>query len=453
MSARGQDSPRVDRTRTRWSASGGLWAAVCVFGALLAAPSVAVAQASTVLVATVDGPITPVVAQHLIDGVDEASAGGHQALLVELDTPGGLDTSMRQIIKAFLAADTPVIVYVSPPGGRAASAGALITFSAHLAAMAPGTTIGAATPVNAETGETASDKVINDAAAFAESVARQRGRNVDFAVATVRQGRAVTADEAVRIGAVDLIADDRAALLAAIDGRTVTVAEGGQVTLDTAGARTVDYEMGLLRQLLALIADPNLAFLFLSIGTLALIYELATPGMGLGGVTGAILLILGFFALSVLPVNAAGIALLVLAGALFAAEVFTPGIGVFATGGTVALLVSGLFLFEDDAVRVNPGVLLPTALVVGGGSLLAGRLAWRARKNPPLSGLQTLLGATATVNAAAGNTGRIRVQGAWWNVRSADADLHDGQPVRVTDVQGLTLKVEPANDRKDPDVL
>jgi membrane-bound serine protease (ClpP class) len=452
MSARGLDSRRVDRPLTTRAVFGGLWAAVCVFGALLAAPGVAVAQASTVLVTTVDGPITPVVAQHLIDGVEETAAGGHQALLVELDTPGGLDTSMRQIIKAFLAANTPVIVYVTPPGGRAASAGALITFSAHLAVMAPGTTIGAATPVNAETGETASDKVINDAAAFAESVARQRGRNLDFAVATVREGRAVTADEAVRIGAVDLIADDRAGLLAAVDGRTVTVAGGGQVTLDTADARTVDYEMGLLRQLLAVIADPNLAFLFLSIGTLALIYELATPGMGLGGVTGAILLILGFFALSVLPVNVAGIALLVLAGALFAAEVFTPGVGVFATGGAITLLVSGLFLFEDDAVRVNPAVLLPTALVVGGGTVLAGRLAWRARKNPPLSGPQTLLGAVATVNAAAGTTGRIRVEGAWWNARSPDSDLHDGQTVRVLEVQGLTLMVEPAEDREDPDV-
>ncbi|MEJ3746991.1 nodulation protein NfeD [Actinomycetes bacterium KLBMP 9797] len=451
MSARGPGSRRVDRGAATWTALSSLWTAIWILAALLAAPA-AVARSSTVLVATVDGPITPVVAQHLTDGVEEASARGYQALLVEIDTPGGLDTSMRQIIKAFLAADTPVIVYITPPGGRAASAGALITFSAHIAGMAPGTTIGAATPVNAETGETASDKVINDAAAFAESVARQRDRNVDFAVATVREGRSVTADEAARIDAVDLIAADRAALLAAVDGHTITLAGGKQATLDTAGARTVEYEMGLLRQLLALIADPNLAFLFISIGTLAVIYELATPGMGLGGVTGAILLVLGFFALSVLPVNVAGIALLVLAAALFTAEVFTPGVGVFATGGAIALLMSGLFLFEDDAVRVNPAVLLPTALVVGGGSLLAGRLAWRARKNPPLSGPHTLLGATAVVNAATGRTGRVRLQGAWWNARSPGTDLHDGQTVRVTDVRGLTLFVEPADATEDPDV-
>jgi membrane-bound serine protease (ClpP class) len=428
---------------------GGLLAAIWVIVGMLA-PGAAAAASTTVLVARVDGPITPVVAEYLIDGVREAATGGHRALLVELDTPGGLDTSMRDIIQAFLAAETPVIVYVTPAGGRAASAGALITFSAHVAAMTPGTTIGAATPVNAETGETASDKVINDAAAFAESIARQRGRDTDFAVATVRQGRAVTAEEAHRLGAVDLLATDRAALLAALHGRTITLAGGRQVTLDTAAAGAVNHDMGLLRRLLALIADPNLAFLFLSIGTLAVIYELATPGMGLGGVTGAILLILGFFALSVLPVNVAGVALLVLAAALFAAEVFTPGIGVFAAGGTIALVVADLFLFDDASVRVDPAVLLPTAAVVGGGSLLAGRLAWRARRAPPVSGPRTLLGATATVSAAAGDTARIRLEGAWWNARSPGGALHDGQTVRVVDRHGLTLIVQPTDTTEDP---
>ena len=265
----------VERRRT-WTRGSLLLAAVWVLVGVLA-PGAAAASA-TVLVARVDGPITPVVAEYLIDGVREAVAGGHQALLVELDTPGGLDTSMRDIVQMVLAAAVPVVVYVSPSGGRAASAGALITFSAHVAVMAPGTTIGAATPVNAETGETASDKVINDAAAFAESVARQRARDTDFAVATVRQGRAVTAEEAHRLGAVDLLAVDRARLLAAIHGRTITLVGGRQVTLDTAAAGAVEHDMGLLRRLLAVIADPNLAFLFLSIGTLAVIYELATPG-------------------------------------------------------------------------------------------------------------------------------------------------------------------------------
>ncbi|HEV2088870.1 MAG TPA: hypothetical protein VGR21_11225, partial [Cryptosporangiaceae bacterium] len=385
---------RVHRAHFRWTCAAGFTLALAwVVVAMVVTPATA-ATSSTVLVAKVDGPITPVTAEHLVDGVAKASRDGHEAMQVELDTPGGLDTSMRRIVKAFLAAETPVVVYVAPSGARAASAGAIITFSAHVAAMAPGTTIGAATPVNAETGEKASDKVINDAAAFAESVADQRGRDTAFAVATVREGRAVTAQEAHRIGAVDLLAANRTALLDAIDGRVVTLAGGQQVTLETAGARTVDHDMGFFRELLQLIADPNLAFLFLSIGTLAVIYELASPGMGLGGVTGAILLILGFFALSVLPVNVAGIGLLVLAGALFAAEVLTPGVGVFATGGTIALVVSGLFLFEGDTVEVDLAVLLPTALVVGAGAVLAGRLAWRARNRPPVSGAEALLGAT-----------------------------------------------------------
>lgn len=423
----------------------GLVAALMAPGPALAQEPAALAQGESVLVARVDGPITPVVADYLTDGVREAAR--YQALLVELDTPGGLDTSMRQIIKTFLSAEVPVVVYVTPPGGRAASAGALITLSAHVAAMAPGTTIGAATPVNLESGEVAGDKVVNDAAAFAEAVAAQRGRSTQFAVDAVREGRAVTAEEAVRIGAVDLVAADRAALLAAIDGRAVSVAGGREVILHTAGAGTVDYETGLLRGLLQLLADPNLAFLFLSIGTLAVIYELASPGAGLGGAIGAILLILGFFALSVLPVTVAGLALLVLAAALFAAEVFTPGVGVFAAGGTLALLAAGLFLFEGS-VRVSPMVLLPTALIVGGGTLLAGRLAWRARRRPPVSGAQTLLGAATVVAEMAGDTAQVRLEGAWWNARSSGDPLHKGQSVRVIGMQDLTLIVEPD---KEPD--
>jgi membrane-bound serine protease (ClpP class) len=356
-------------------------------GAPATAQVPAVAQPPSVLVATVTGPITPVVADHLSAGVRAAERNGHAALLVQLDTPGGLDTSMRAIVQSFLAAKVAVVVYVTPPGARAASAGAIITFAAHIAAMSPSTTIGAATPVNAETGEKASDKVINDAAAFAESVAAQRGRNTAFAADTVRHGRAATADQAHELGVVDLVVPDRAALLAALDGRTVTIAGSGEVVLHTAGARLVEHDLGLFGRLLQILADPNLAFLFLSIGTLAVIYELATPGAGLGGVIGAILLILGFFALSVLPVTVAGLALLALAAALFVAEVFTPGVGVFAGGGAIALAAAGLFLF-DGPVRVDPAVLAPTAIVVGAGSLAAGRLAWRARRRTPASGAE-----------------------------------------------------------------
>jgi membrane-bound serine protease (ClpP class) len=400
----------------------------------------ATAQAPTVLVTRVDGTITPVIADHLVDGVAAAERDGHAAYLVELDTPGGLDTSMREIIKAFLGADVPIVVYVTPSGARAASAGALITFAANLAAMAPGTTIGAATPVDPQGGEI-SDKVINDAAAFAETVAAQRGRNKQFAIDTVRKGRAATAEEAVRLDAVDLLAASRAELLQELDGRSVGVANGNTVTLQTAGATLVEQDFGLFRRLLQLLADPNLAFLFLSLGTLAIIYELANPGIGFGGIVGAIFLLLGFFALSVLPINLVGLLLLALAAALFVAELFVPGVGVFAAGGTLALVLGGLFLF-DGTVRIDPVVLVPLALVVGGGSVLAGRLAWRARRAPSVSGREGLIGRQVTVRTADGATGQVLLDGAWWTVRSRDTALQPGQTVRVVDLDGLELIVD-----------
>jgi membrane-bound serine protease (ClpP class) len=408
---------------------------------LVGFPGAATAQGSTVLVTRVEGTITPVIADHLVDGVAVAERDGRAAYLVELDTPGGLDTSMREIIKAFLGADVPVVVYVTPSGARAASAGALITFAANLAAMAPGTTIGAATPVDLQGGEI-SDKVINDAAAFAETVAAQRGRNTRFAIDTVREGRAVPAAEALRLDAVDLLAASRAELLEKIDGRSVQVANGNTVTLRTAGATPVEQDFGLFRRLLQLLADPNLAFLFLSLGTLAVIYELANPGVGFGGIAGAIFLLLGFFALSVLPINLVGVLLLALAAALFVTELFVPGVGVFAAGGTVALVLGGLFLFDGE-VRIDPAVLIPVALVVGGGSVLAGRLAWRARRTPSITGRAGLIGRQVTLRTADGATGQVLLDGAWWTVRSRGAPLAPGQRVRVVDLDGLDLIVDP----------
>jgi membrane-bound serine protease (ClpP class) len=380
-----------------------------------------------------------------VDGVASAERDGHAAYLVELDTPGGLDTSMREIIKAFLGADVPVVVYVAPSGARAASAGALITFAANVAAMAPGTTIGAATPVDLQGGEI-SDKVINDAAAFAESVAAQRGRDTRFAVDTVRKGRAVTAAEAVRLKAVDLLAASRAELLETLDGRSVRVASGNTVVLRTAGADPVEQQFGLFRRLLQLIADPNLAFLFLSLGTLGIVYELANPGIGFGGIAGAIFLLLGFFALSVLPINLVGVLLLALAAGLFVAELFVPGVGVFAAGGVVALVLGALFLFDDASVRIDPVVVVPVALVVGGGSVVAGRLAWRARRAPSVSGVETLVGRRGTVRTADGVTGQVLLDGAWWRVRS-HASLRPGQTVRIVELDGLELIVDPEEER------
>ncbi|GGM49847.1 serine protease [Longimycelium tulufanense] len=399
------------------------------------------AQQQSILTTRVDGAITPVTAEHAVDALEAARSGGHQALLVEMDTPGGLDTSMRDIIKNFLGARVPVIVYVTPSGGRAASAGALITFSAHIAAMAPGTTIGAATPVDPQGGEI-SDKILNDAASYARSVAEQRGRNADFAEETVRKGRSVPADEAKELNAVDLVVPDRGALLSAVDGRTVSLAGGGEVTLQTKGAPVVEFEMGAFAKLRQLLADPNLAFLFMSIAMLAILYELANPGIGLGGIVGVVLLMLGLVALSVLPVNLAGVALLLLAAALFVTELFTPGVGVFAVGGVIALLLAGLFLF-DGPFAVDPAVLWPVVIIVGAGALIAGRLALRARLSKPVSGIEGLIGQETVVQDVSADTGRAQVEGAWWTVRGRHGGLQVGQHVRVVAVQGLTLLVEP----------
>jgi membrane-bound serine protease (ClpP class) len=425
-------------------------AALLACSLLLIWPAGASGQASTVLAAEVSGPITPVVAGHLADGVQAAERGGHQALLVELDTPGGLDTSMRQITQAFLSARVPVVVYVAPSGARAASAGAIITFAAHVAAMAPGTTIGAATPVDLRGGEI-SDKVVNDAAAFAEAVAGRRGRNAEFAVATVREGRAVPAAEAERLGAVDLLAASQAELLKRLDGREVELAPGDTVTLRTAGADTVPLERSWARTLIGWLADPNLAFLFLSIGTLGVLYELASPGIGLGGVIGAVLLVLGFVSLSVLPVNLAGLLLLALAAALFVAELFAPGVGVFAGGGTIALLIGGLLLFDGPLAVAMP-VLWPVALVVGGGAVLAGRLALRARRTPSVTGAEGLAGRHAVVRDVDETGGAsLRLDGAWWRARAADGRLRPGQDVHVVGLDGLDLLVEPSPVPPAPD--
>jgi membrane-bound serine protease (ClpP class) len=411
-----------------------LWLAASATGAR--------AQARTVLVTQVDGIITPVMADHIGEGVARAEEEGHHVFLIELDTPGGLDASMRDIIQAFLGANVPVVVHVAPSGARAASAGALITLSAHIAAMAPGTAIGAATPVDLEGGDIP-PKIIEDAAAYAESVARARGRDPEFAVDAVREGRSVTAEEAERIGVVDLLAPDLATLLEAIAGETVTLATGTQVTLETRGAQIVPYELGAFRSVQQWLADPNLAFLFMSLGTLAIVYELANPGFGGGAIVGVILILLALFALAVLPVNAMGGLLLVLAAILFAVEIFTPGIGVGAAGGTAALVLGGLFLFRGR-VGVDPQVLIPVAIVVGGGTLLAGRLAWRTRRLTATTGAAGLLGKVATVGSASGASGQAMVEGAWWNVRTRGGRLRKGATVRVVDVEGLDLVVEPA---------
>lgn len=408
-------------------------------------------QRPTVLVAQLDGTVTPVVAEHLEDGVERAEREGHAAFVVEMDTPGGLLQSTREIVQTFLAAEVPVVVYVTPSGARAASAGAYIAMSANIMAMAPGTHIGAGTPVTGQ-GEPASDKVVSDSVAFARSIAEQRGRNTDFATDMVRKGTSISDREALRLNVADLSAPSLAALLDDVDGQRVRVGPpdaAHTVVLRTAGAEVVQHELGFFGGMRQLLASPELAFLFLSIGTLAVIYELAAPGVGLAGVTGVILLILGFVGLSVLPFGVAGLLLLGLAALLFVAEVLTPGVGVFAVGGTAALVFAGVFLFRGE-LALDPLVVWPTALVVGIGALIAGRLAWRARRAPAPTSQEALIGRTARVRGADGDSGQVLLDGAWWTVRVREGRVREGQEVRVVDRDGLHLVVEPAEDEEDP---
>ena len=411
-------------------------------------PDPAADAAPTVLVAEIGTAITPVTADHVAEGLVRARSGGAAAYVIELDTPGGLADAMRDIVEDTLASDVPVIVYVSPSGARAGSAGAIITLAAHVAVMAPGTTIGAATPVGLE-GEEVSDKIVNDAAAQAEALATLRGRNVEFAVDAVRDGRSIAVDEAVELGVVDARATDLTGALEAADGLRVRVAGDREVTVATAGATVVRHDLSTFRQILQFLADPNLAFLLLTLGTLGLIYELATPGVGVAGTTGATALLLSFFSLSVLPVTAVGLLLLALAAGLFIGELFVPGTAGFAFGGAVVLVLAAVFLFDDaEGVSVDLRAALPLAVVAFLAAVAAGRVVLRTRGMPSTAtGVDLLLGRPVEVTAtdgADGTAGRTFTEGTWWTVRSVGPPLRAGTVAHVVAVDGLTLLVAPA---------
>jgi membrane-bound serine protease (ClpP class) len=297
------------------------------------------------------GVINPTLAHYITRAIDQAERDGAGAVIVELDTPGGLDSSMRQIIQRILASRAPIVVYVSPPGARAGSAGVYITYAAHVAAMAPNTNIGSATPVSmGESGEQQMSpemraKVTNDAAAYIRSLAEQRGRNAEWAEKAVREGANVTAQEALSLGVIDLVASDIDDLLRQLDGRAVTTA-AGPVTLRTAHAQVQRVEMGLVDAFLHAVSDPTIAYILLSLGTMGLFFELSNPGSVLPGVVGGICLLLGFYALGALPVNYAGLLLMAFALLLFVVDIFTPTHGVLTIGGLIAFLLGSLMLFN-----------------------------------------------------------------------------------------------------------
>jgi membrane-bound serine protease (ClpP class) len=420
---------------------------------------------SRVFSTDVTGAIGVATARQITRAIDQAQAADAAALIIRLDTPGGLVSSTREIIKLIVAAPIPVIVYVAPSGARAASAGTFMVYAAHLAAMAPGTNLGAATPVEIggvpgvprpkedekkdgkePRGENAAQrKAINDVVGLLRSLAQLRGRNAEFAEKAVREAATLTAEEARREGVVDVLATTSADLLAQIDGRRVTVGDRERV-LATRGITPTTIEPDWRTRLLGAIADPNVAFLLLMIGFYGLIFELWSPGTFVAGTIGAISLVLGLTALTALPVHYGALALLVLGVALMLAEAFSPGIGVLGIGGLVAFIIGSIFLFEGADADIDFAVSLP--LIIGAGvttaalSLFVLTAALKSRQRPPLTGAEEMIGIGGRVVDWSDGQGRVRVHGEIWSARASTA-LRPEQPVRVVARQGLTLIVEP----------
>ncbi len=408
---------------------------------LAAAPaSAAPAPVATVVI---DGVISPVTLRLIESALTRAKAGGAQALVIQLDTPGGLERSMRAICQRLLNAEIPVVVWVGPTGARAASAGVFITMAAHVAAMAPATNIGAAHPVSVggSMDKESMRKVENDAAAFIRTIAIERGRNAEWGEKAVRQSVSVTEREAVRLKVVDFIADSIPDLLTKLDGRTVKTSQG-PVTLATREAVAKPIEIGFRDRVLAVITDPNVAYVLMMLGTLGLIFELSTPGAVLPGVIGGISLILAFFAFQSLPINFAGLLLILFAIVLFIAEVNVTSHGVLAIGGIVAMALGSLMLYDAPEVgfRVSWRVIVPTVALTAAFFLFALTLGVRALRRRPLLGVSGLVGQTGVARGALAPEGQVSVHGELWRA-VADRPLADGTPVTVVDVQGLTLRV------------
>ncbi len=407
------------------------------------------APARDVVVARVHGVIGPVTARFMIQAIEQAEAQGAACVVFELDTPGGLDDSMRLIIKKIMAATTPVVIYVAPAGSRAASAGAFITLAAHVAAMAPGTAIGAAHPVALGPSAAGMDtnlsaKAANDAAAFIRSIAEQRGRNIEWANSAVKDSVSLSETEARQKKVIDLVAPSLPALLEAIHGRTVTIGTN-PVQLATKDARIVNTSMNWRDELLATIANPNVAYVLFMLGLLGLYFELSTPGAILPGVVGAIALILAFFAFQTLSVNFAGILLILLAIVLFIVDVKAATHGVLTAGGIIAMFIGSIMLFDspDPALRVSMQVLIPVVVLTSIFFVIGVWLSIRSLARRPVSGGEGLVGQEGEARTdLSARGGQVFVAGTHWNA-VADVPIAGGARIKVVQVKGMTLKVEP----------
>ena len=434
-------------------------AILLLVGALLLAGTRAHADAWLI---EVDGAIGPASADHMLRGLEQAQASGAELVILRIDTPGGLDTAMRDMVKGVLASAVPVVAYVAPGGARAASAGTYLLYATHLAAMAPGTNLGAATPVQIggpnlpglgdqpEDGEekkreqptTAMEKkIVNDAVAYIQSLAQMRGRNGQWAERAVREGASLAAEDALREGVIEVIAPSLPDLLQQIDGREVTVADMPRL-LRTANLPVYLHPVDWRSEFLAVITDPNVAYILLLVGIYGLILEFYHPGIGLPGIVGGICLLLALYALQALPVSYAGLGLVLLGVALMVVEAFSPSFGLFGLGGIAAFIVGSILLLDTEVpgYRIALPLILGVAVFSGGLLIFAVGALVRARQRPILTGLEHLSGATAVIESVDGTTARARLDGELWTV-ACDETLAPDDKVQVDAIDGLTLRV------------
>jgi len=434
---------------------------------VLAAPALsAPALSAPVMVVPVEGAIGPATAEFVHKSLARAARDKAQLVVLKIDTPGGLDSSMRAIVKDILASPVPVAGFVAPGGARAASAGTFILYAAHFAAMAPATNLGAASPVAigapsapkapsgtdkggeaqkaSDPGDTMMRKVTHDAVAYIRGLAQLRGRNADWAERAVREAVSLPADEALKLKVIDLVADDVADLARKLDGRSIQ-AGGAPRKLATTGAETIEVTPDWRIRILSVITNPSIAYLLVLLGLYALVFEFTNPGLILPGVVGAICILIAMYAFQMLPVNYAGLALILLGVAFMVAEAFLPSFGALGVGGLIALVLGSVILFDGEAA---PGFAVPYALIGGVAAASAvflvgvvGMVA-RARRRPVVSGREDMIGAGGLVLETLDGGGWARVRGENWRVRSA-APLAPGARVRVTAMEGLLLDVVP----------